>query len=170
MKPMLLRGVIGVVAAVVVGCAGTPPPKPAVAIPVTHTPQATTPTQTQVVTVAQSLLGTPYRYGGSTPKGFDCSGFISHVYREAAGVNLPRETQGLTQIGRSIEMADLRPADIVYFKIEQQGQLHAGIYLGDGRFIHAPSTSGQVNIQRLDLDYWKTRYQGARRVLWRSGL
>jgi cell wall-associated NlpC family hydrolase len=170
MKPMLLRGVIGVVAAVVVGCAGAPPPKPAVAIPVTHTPQATTPAQTQVITVAQSLLGTPYRYGGSTPKGFDCSGFISYVYREAAGINLPRETQGLTQIGRSIETTDLRPADIVYFKIEQQRQLHAGIYLGDGRFIHAPSTSGQVNIQRLDLDYWNTRYQGARRVLWRSGL
>jgi cell wall-associated NlpC family hydrolase len=171
MIPGLKKGVgAGCVAVALVGCAGAPPPKPVVSIPVTHTQQAATPAQTQVIKVAQSLLGTPYQYGGVTPKGFDCSGFIFYVYQTAAGVVLPRETQGLSQIGRPIDVSDLRPADIIYFKIDRSLSLHAGIYLGDGQFIHAPSSDGQVNIQSLATDYWKTRYQGARRVLWRSGL
>jgi cell wall-associated NlpC family hydrolase len=170
MIPGLKEGMAGVIAVALVGCAGTPPPKPAASIPLTHTLQAVTPAQAQVLKVAQSLLGTPYQYGGITPKGFDCSGFIFYVYREAAGVELPRETQGLTQIGRPIDVTDLRPSDIIYFKIDKSVLLHAGIYLGDGQFIHAPSSNGQVNIQSLATDYWKDRYQGARRVLWRSSL
>lgn len=164
------QGVWGLVAVMLVGCAGAPPSKPAVSIPVTHTLQAATPAQTQVLKVAQSLLGTPYEYGGITPKGFDCSGFIYYVYHTAAGVELPRETQGLSQIGQPIDVADLRPADIIYFKIDKSLSPHVGIYLGNGQFIHAPSANGQVNIQNLTSEYWNSRYQGARRVLWRSGL
>jgi len=166
----LREGVAGVIAVALVGCAGAPPPKPTVSIPITHTQQAATPAQAQVIKVAQSLLGTPYAYGGTTPKGFDCNGFIYYVYQTAAGIELPRATQGLSQIGRPIETTDLRPADIVYFKIDRSLSLHAGIYLGDGQFIHAPSSNGQVNIQSLSTDYWQARYLGARRVLWRSGL
>lgn len=170
MIPGLKEGVAGLAVVALVGCAGAPPPKPASPTPFTHTPQAATPAQAQVIKTALSLLGTPYRYGGTTPAGFDCSGFVYYVYRTAAGVELPRATQGLIQIGRPIEAADLQPADLVYFKIENQKPLHAGIYLGEGKFIHAPSSKGQVNIQSLGLDYWKERYLGARRVLWRSGL
>jgi len=170
MIPWLKEGLAGVMAVVLVGCAGAPAPTPAASIPMTHTLQAATPAQAQVIKVAQSLLGTPYQYGGTTPKGFDCSGFIFYVYQTAAGVELPRETQGLSQIGRPIDITDLRPADIVYFKIDRSLSLHAGIYLGDGQFIHAPSSNGQVNIQSLATDYWHTQYLGARRVLWRSGL
>jgi len=171
MSPGLRRGVWGCLAVVLAGCAGAPPPKPIITpIPITRTTEAATPAQAQVIKTAQSLLGTPYQYGGTTPNGFDCSGFIYYVYRQAAGVTLPRETQGLIQIGHPIEITDLRPADIVYFKIDRREPLHAGIYVGNGQFIHAPSTNGQVNLQELDSDYWKSRYQGARRVLWRSGL
>ena len=170
MIPGLRRGAWGWLMIVLAGCAATPPPKPLVSVPVTRTTEAATPAQAQVVKIAQSLIGAPYHYGGTTPDGFDCSGFIYYVYRQAAGVVLPRETQGLIQIGRPIDMADLRPADIVYFKIDRREPLHTGIYVGNGQFIHAPSTNGQVSFQDLDSDYWKSRYQGARRVLWRSGL
>jgi cell wall-associated NlpC family hydrolase len=171
MVPGLRQGMMmGFFVAALLGCAGAPTPKPAVSIPLTQTLQAATPAQAHVIKTATSLLDAPYRYGGTTPAGFDCSGFLFYVYRTAAGVDLPRETQGMIQVGRPVEIADLQPADIVYFKIETETSLHAGIYIGNGQFIHAPSSKGQVNIQSLSLDYWKQSYFGARRVLWRSGL
>lgn len=123
-----------------------------------------TATQQEILQTARSLIGTPYRFGGTTPKGFDCSGFIGYVYQKAARRALPRTTAELARTGRAISLAELRPADLVYFEIERKS-LHAGIYIGDGKFIHAPSSKGKVNIQRLDLDYWRSRYLGARRVL-----
>lgn len=124
-----------------------------------------TPAQANVTQIARSLLDTPYRFGGTTPQGFDCSGFINYVFRKGAGLSLPRTTEELSQAGKPVPIPDLRPSDLVYFRIERQKPLHIGIYLGNGRFIHAPSSQGKVNIQRLDLDYWRARYLGARRVL-----
>ena len=126
---------------------------------------ALTPVQAQVIRTARLLLGTPYRFGGTTPAGFDCSGLVGYVFRRAANLSLPRTAEELAQAGESVSIRDLRPADLVYFKIEQRKPLHVGIYIGEGRFIHAPSGRGKVNIQRLDLDYWRNRYLGARRVL-----
>lgn len=123
-----------------------------------------TATQKEVLRTARSLIGIPYRFGGTTPKGFDCSGFIGYVYQKAARLSLPRTTEALTRTGRPVSPNELRPADLVYFEIEEKS-LHAGIYIGGGKFIHAPSSKGKVNIQRLDLDYWRSRYRGARRVL-----
>jgi cell wall-associated NlpC family hydrolase len=117
------------------------------------------------VHVALSLLGAPYRFGGTTPEGFDCTGFISYVFRHSAGMMLPRESHSLVRTGRPVSAKDLQPADLVYFKIERQKPLHVGIYIGEGRFIHAPSSGGKVNIQDLKGDYWKKRYLGARRVI-----
>lgn len=147
------------------GCASAPPLAPTTSIPVTHSTETATQAQARVITVARSLLGAPYRYGGVTPSGFDCSGFILYVYQEAANIELPHSTHELVKIGRPIPVADLRPADLVYFKIEHQKPLHVGIYIGRGRFIHAPSAGGQINIQPLGMDYWQQRYLGARRVL-----
>lgn len=123
-----------------------------------------TATQKEVLRTARSLIGIPYRFGGTTPKGFDCSGFIGYVYQKAARLSLPRTTEALTRTGRPVSPNELRPADLVYFEIEEKS-FHAGIYIGGGKFIHAPSSKGKVNIQRLDLDYWRSRYRGARRVL-----
>jgi cell wall-associated NlpC family hydrolase len=123
-----------------------------------------TPAQGKVIQTARSLVGTPYRYGGTTPQGFDCSGFIGYVYKKAARLSLPRTTEELARTGRPISPSELRPSDLVYFEIERKS-LHAGIYIGNGKFIHAPSSKGKVNIQRLDLDYRKSRYLGARRIL-----
>lgn len=124
-----------------------------------------TPLQKEIVRTARSLLGVPYRYGGTTPAGFDCSGFVDYVYRKAAGTALPRTADQLSRSGDSITLEELRPADLVYFKIEHQNDLHMGIYIGKGKFIHAPSAKGKVNIQRLAADYWRERYLGARRII-----
>jgi cell wall-associated NlpC family hydrolase len=124
-----------------------------------------TPVQEKVLNTARSLLGTPYLYGGTTPKGFDCTGYINYVYRHSVGMGLPRQSHDLARAGRAVAPEELRPADIVYFKIERQKPLHMGIYLGRGKFIHAPSTNGKVNVQSLTVDYWRDRYLGARRLL-----
>jgi cell wall-associated NlpC family hydrolase len=123
-----------------------------------------TPTQRGVIGTAQALLGTPYRFGGSTPAGFDCSGFVGYVFQRAAHLTLPRETHKIVLSGKPVSVTELAPADLVYFKIEHQEPLHVGIYIGGGKFIHAPSTRGRVNVQHLDRDFWRDRYLGARRL------
>lgn len=158
-----IQYVAGLLMLAAVGCAGGRPAHDfrALSDDATHPPSRV---HAQVVQTAQSLLGTPYRYGGMTPKGFDCSGFLYYVYRKAAGITLPRITHEQVKRGKAVSLDDLQPADLVYFRIGKE-KLHAGIYLGGGRFIHAPSSGGKVNIQRLTLDYWAAHYLGARRVL-----
>jgi cell wall-associated NlpC family hydrolase len=121
--------------------------------------------QENVIQTALSLLGAPYRFGGMTPEGFDCTGFVNYVYRNSVDIVLPRGSHDLVRAGKAVSAADLLPADIVYFRIERQKPLHVGIYLGDGKFIHAPSTGGKVNIQNISMHYWKSRYLGARRIV-----
>jgi cell wall-associated NlpC family hydrolase len=153
-----------IVALLLSGCASGRPPSDFSSLSGRSEP-APTPKQARVIKIARSLIGVPYRFGGETPKGFDCSGFVGYVFRKAAGVDLPRVSHDQARAGKAVSVDDLKPADIVYFKIEHQKPLHVGIYLGRGRFIHAPSTRGRVNIQRLNFDYWKKRYRGARRVI-----
>jgi cell wall-associated NlpC family hydrolase len=107
-----------------------------------------------VTVMAIGLVGTPYRYGGNTPaSGFDCSGLISYVYQQRAGVVAPRTTGGLIDWGTSIPAPSLRTGDLVVFA--QNGRAnHAGIYVGEGRFVHAPSTGGTVRLDRLNSSYW----------------
>lgn len=123
---------------------------------------------TDVIFRAISLVGTPYRYGGSRPDtGFDCSGLINYVYREAAGVELPRTTAGLSALSaKKPSSSKLQPGDLVLFAINNGRRVdHAGIYVGEGRFLHAPSSGGHVRIDELQASYWQRTYQGARRVL-----
>ena len=115
---------------------------------------------------AISLVGTPYRYGGNTPEGgFDCSGLVNYVYRDMLDLRLPRTSRELSAWqGPRIPEDRLSAADLVFFG--QGGQVsHVGIYVGEGRFVHAPSTGGTVRLDRLDGPYWREHYTGARRVL-----
>jgi cell wall-associated NlpC family hydrolase len=118
-----------------------------------------------VIGTAKALLGTPYKYGGTTPKGFDCTGYVRYVFQHAAGVSLPRTSIDQIQAGKPLPSTHAQPGDLVYFRIDRKKDLHLGIYLGEGRFIHAPSSGGVVNVQSLEKDYWRTRFLGARRVL-----
>lgn len=114
---------------------------------------------------AQSLVGTPYKYGGNSPdKGFDCSGFVGDVFRHTAGINMPRSTIEISRVGHAIKTDNLRSGDLVFFNTLKQKFSHVGIYLGDDRFIHAPSKGGKVRIENMGDDYWKKNYDGARRI------
>ncbi len=114
---------------------------------------------------ALGLVGTPYRYGGNTPEGgFDCSGLVGFVFRDAAGLQLPRTTSGLMELrARHVDRDELQPGDLVLFTPAGGG--HVGIYVGEGRFVHAPRSGGTVRMDRLDTAYWAAAYAGARRVL-----
>lgn len=115
---------------------------------------------------ALSLVGTPYRYGGNTPEGgFDCSGLVNYVYRDMLDLRLPRTSRALAAVqGPRIDPQRLTAADLVFFG--SSGQVsHVGIYVGEGRFVHAPSTGGTVRLDRLDGLYWREHYSGAKRVL-----
>ncbi|MCQ4347932.1 C40 family peptidase [Pseudomonas stutzeri] len=117
---------------------------------------------------AIGLVGTPYRWGGNTPEGgFDCSGLIGYVYRDAAGLLLPRTTREMSALRvPSVPRQQLRSGDLVFFATNGGRQVsHAGIYVGDGRFVHAPSSGGTVRLDRLDDGYWQRHYLDARRVL-----
>ena len=115
---------------------------------------------------AISLVGTPYRYGGNTPEtGFDCSGLVNYVYRDMLDLRLPRTSRDLAAWqGPRIAPERLAAADLVFFG--SGGNVsHVGIYVGEGRFVHAPSSGGTVRLDHLDGSYWRDHYSGSKRVL-----
>ena len=116
-----------------------------------------------VTATALSLRGTPYVWGGATPRGFDCSGFTRYVYAQH-GISLPRTAERQYRIGAAVTARELRPGDLVFFSTTAPGPSHVGLAIGGGRFVHAPSERGQVRVESLDARYWRRRYLGARRI------
>ncbi len=116
-----------------------------------------------IIKTAEKYLKTPYKFGGDSPKGFDCSGFTKFVY-EKHGKKLPRLADVQYKQGKVIARSKLKPGDLVFFTTYEPGASHVGIYYGNGKFIHASSSRG-VMISRLDETYWKPRYLGARRII-----
>lgn len=110
-------------------------------------------------------LGIDYRYGGQSPTtGFDCSGLVAHVFQQAYALRLPRNTHGQSQVGSDVPTHALEAGDLVFFNTLNRPYSHVGIYLGDGRFVHAPRSGARVRVERLNAVYWARRFDGARRV------
>ncbi|MGE0310842.1 MAG: C40 family peptidase [Lautropia sp.] len=122
--------------------------------------------QVEVVLQAMALIGVPYQWGGNDPEeGLDCSGLVVHVYEEAAGIRLPRTSRQISARGRRVARTTLREADLVFFTTTRQRFSHVGIYVGDGRFVHAPSTGSTVRLDSVSNAWWARRFAGARRLL-----
>ena len=160
---------LGVALAVLAGCAAPPgklaAPRTKVVLSQRAFDEIATARARELALHALSHIGVPYRYGGASPEsGFDCSGLVQYVYSHGAGVTLPRNTQALSAVGAPVEAAQLEPGDLVFFDTLRRPYSHVGIYLGDQRFIHAPTTGGQVELVDLRERYWQSRYNGARRL------
>ncbi|NMG30412.1 C40 family peptidase [Aromatoleum evansii] len=128
-------------------------------------------------TAAQNLinqgmeyLGIRYRFGGSSPEtGLDCSGLVQNVFRNALGLDLPRAARDMAKVGDKVGIKELKPGDLVFFNTMRKAFSHVGIYVGDGRFLHAPSSGGEVRIDEMSQSYWAKRFNGARRMVPEGG-
>ncbi|MCX7904789.1 MAG: C40 family peptidase [Caloramator sp.] len=118
----------------------------------------------QLVSYAKRFLGVRYKWSGQSPSGFDCSGFTSYIYK-LFGIELPHSSYGQFISGQKISKSQLLPGDLVFFQTSKRGISHVGIYIGNGKFIHASSGAGYVTITSLNEPYYSKRYRGAVRVL-----
>jgi cell wall-associated NlpC family hydrolase len=156
-------------AAVLSGCGTVPAPAPveqtAPSPPLRGAAPAVHPSHAEALLQALLALGIDYRLGGSSPQlGFDCSGLVVHVFREAYGIELPRNTDGLSGAGAPVKRAALQPGDLVFYNTQNRPFSHVGIYLGEGRFVHAPRSGAAVRVESMHSAYWLRRFDGARRI------
>ena len=120
-----------------------------------------------LVMQAMNFLGVPYRRGGnSVDEGFDCSGFTRHVFENSLGLVLPRRSDQQAQSAGllNVKREELKPGDLVFFNTMRRAFSHVGIYVGEGKFIHAPRTGGEVRVEDMRQSYWSKRFNGARRA------
>jgi len=114
---------------------------------------------------ALDLIGIRYKRGGNSPEtGFDCSGFVRHVFKEGMGIYLPRSSKEIAKTSEEVDKRELQPGDLVFFNTMRRTFSHVGIYLGDNKFVHSPRAGGKVRIEDLRERYWTKRFNGARRV------
>jgi len=154
------------------GCGAFGPTVPAPVV--TSSPQQPSPPtpsappraeRSEALLQALLALGLDYRYGGDSPvTGFDCSGLVAHVYLEAWRIRLPRNTAAQSQVGAPVSLAELQAGDLVFYDTQKRPYSHVGIYLGDGRFVHAPKAGARVRVESIRSAYWTQRFSGARRV------
>lgn len=114
---------------------------------------------------ALSLTGIQYKYGGNSPStGFDCSGFVRYVFSQATNLTLPPTARAIAQIGKTVKKDELQPGDLVFFNTLRSAFSHVGIYMGDNKFIHAPSSGKTVRVENMQDSYWAKRFNGGQRL------
>jgi cell wall-associated NlpC family hydrolase len=144
-----LRFLLILVALLASACATAPPESPSVS---------------RAADLADTMVGTPYRFGGASPStGFDCSGLV-HFSFMRAGLGVPRSTEEQRRASRAIGLSELQRGDLLFFYENRVKDAHVGIYLGGGRFVHAPSSGKSVRRDSLDSPYWRRNLSGARRL------
>lgn len=158
MKYILLISRLALISMVLTGCSNTPY-KPA---PASKLSANDSTTQSRLMTQHREWKGTPYRYGGLSKRGVDCSGFVYLTYRNKFGINLPRSTEQQSRTGTPISKQQLTAGDLVFFKTGFSKR-HVGIYLGNRKFLHA-STSQGVTISNMNNVYWRKKYWKAQRI------
>jgi cell wall-associated NlpC family hydrolase len=149
-------------AALVAGCSSPAPRSSAASGTIT---QALSPSEkgNEIALYALGLIDTGYRFGGKNPEaGLDCSGMVAYIYDQAAGLRVRGSAADIARNGRPVPRDALRPGDLVFFNTRNAPFSHVGIYIGDTRFVHAPSTNGRVRIDRLSDRYYAQRYETAR--------
>jgi cell wall-associated NlpC family hydrolase len=162
MERRLLPIVILATTLIAAGCTSAPRRSDNVIVPVVIEQGQETP-GTRVARTAVEYAGVPYKYGGDTPRGFDCSGLVFYSYQKV-GFDVPRTAAAQSSAARPITLDALRPGDLVFFRVKSKEVDHVGIYLGGGRFIHAPRNGRVVSAAYLDDPYYRTRLSGAGRL------
>lgn len=153
----ILAAIALVALAALAGCSSTPD------MPGPTTVRASNDTAARAIAYAKEMLGRPYRNGGDSPEGFDCSGLVKYSYGRA-GIAMARDTQSQRRTSMLISMRGWREGDLLFFDQDGKKTSHVGMYLGKGRFIHAPSSGGKVRIDSVDAEFWKKHFVEARRV------
>ena len=124
----------------------------------------------RVVEAGLDAIGTPYAWGGDDPDGFDCSGLVTFVFKQVAGLEMPRRARDQRGRGKAVGTGQLQPGDLVFFGVKRRNVTsHVGIYIGDNQFVHAPTRGARVRVDRLNIPYWSKRFNGARRYLAPAG-
>jgi cell wall-associated NlpC family hydrolase len=159
---MQKRSIAACALACLLAACGNVPPAPESAPAGSARPDAFAPGR-EIVMYAMGLIDTGYRFGGKNPEaGLDCSGMVSYIFRQAVGIRLDGNAVDIARRGRAVARANLHPGDLVFFNTRNAPFSHVGIYIGDDRFIHAPSTRGRVRIDRMSARYFAQRFSAAR--------
>lgn len=151
--------------ALLAACSSTPPvpPRPADSSTLRGQDDDSLEKGREIMMFALGLIDTGYRFGGKNPEaGLDCSGMVSYIYGRAAGIVIGGSAADIARRGRSIERSQLRPGDLVFFNTRNAPYSHVGVYIGDDRFVHAPSSNGRVRIDQMSATYYAQRYEAAR--------
>lgn len=155
-----------IAATLLAACGSAPPRQQAATETIAQGSRPVSDLAHEVVIYAMGLLDVGYRFGGKNPDaGLDCSGMVSYIYGRAAGMNIRGSAADIARASKPVDRQDLRPGDLVFFNTLNRSFSHVGIYIGDMRFIHAPSTNGKVRIDRLSDGYYAQRFEAARTVL-----
>ena len=126
--------------------------------------QSVTERASDLVVNAMGFIGVPYRRGGNSENGVDCSGFVRTIYEQTVGLMLPRRANEQAAATQKIDRSELKPGDLVFFNTMRRAFSHVGIYVGDNKFIHAPKPGAKVRVEDMGISYWNNRFDGARRV------